>query len=146
MTAAEAVAAAASEGLTMMRGNSISGFRYVIYLKRSNRYKAQLSHNGELHSLGSFHAPEQAALCIARWLRDHVLLDQAALAAAASVQGAEAAAAVPAAAEDAALPFFAWSLNGAAAGEPTLPEHAASAATAAAMAAVRLNLPSPSPE
>ena len=73
-TAAEAVAAAAAEGLTLVRANNASGFRYVLQL--GNRHRAQLRFNGERRYLGSFHTPEQAALRVARWLRDRASEDE----------------------------------------------------------------------
>lgn len=140
-TAVQAVAAAAAEGLTLVRGDIASGFRCVSYKKRINRYVAHSTHNRE--RLGCFLSPEEVALCISRWLCDLAQGDKTALVAAASVQVSEAAAVAPAAAEDAALTFFARSQNGAVAGELTLPVPDASARTVAAAAAVRLNLPSP---
>ena len=74
MSAAQAIAAAATEGLTLERANSASGFRFVQTLRDS--YRVQLFHNSEVHSLGSFPTPEEAALCVARWLRDHPATDE----------------------------------------------------------------------
>jgi hypothetical protein len=83
MTAAQAVAAAATEGLTLERAKSASGFRFSQTLRDS--YRVQLFHNGEAHSLGSFPTPEEAALCVARWKRGHPAAEEA-LAAAAYVK------------------------------------------------------------
>ena len=83
MTAAHAIAVAATEGLILERANSASGFRFVQTLRDS--YPVQLFHNGAVHSLGSFPTPEEAALCVARWKRDHPAADTA-LAAATYVQ------------------------------------------------------------
>ena len=66
MTAAEAVSAAAAEGLALVRRDSASGFRNVTCQKRSNRYLALLNHNGVTNYLGSVHPPEEAALRVAR--------------------------------------------------------------------------------
>ena len=43
---------------------------------RGKKYQAEIKHNGELHFLGFFHIPEEAALCVARWLSDHFPADQ----------------------------------------------------------------------
>ena len=86
MTAAEAVAAAAAtEGLTLARADNTSGFRLVYYHKKRNQYDATLKHNGKQLHLGSFPTPQVAALCVARWKRDHPATGEA-LAAAAYVQ------------------------------------------------------------
>ena len=69
MAIAEAVAAAAAERLALVRAGNASGFRNVAYRKESNRYQARLYHNGKNHGLGFFHTPEEAALCVARWMR-----------------------------------------------------------------------------
>ena len=56
MAAAQAVAAATTEGLTLERANSASGFRFVQTLRDS--YRVQLFHNGEAHSIGPFPTPQ----------------------------------------------------------------------------------------
>jgi hypothetical protein len=83
MTASQAVAAATTEGLTLKRANSASGFRFVQTLRDS--YRVQLFHNSEAHFLGPFPTPQEAALCVARWKHDHPATGEA-LAAAACVQ------------------------------------------------------------
>ena len=90
MTAAEAIAAAAAEGLTLLRANTSSGFRYVAININGTKYLANVYLNDERHKLGSFHTPEEAALRIARWLRDQASTDELSLVDAASVQGAQA--------------------------------------------------------
>ena len=69
--------------MILERANSASGFPFVQTLRDS--YPVQLFHNGAVHSLGSFPTPEEAALCVARWKRDHPAADTA-LAAAAYVK------------------------------------------------------------
>ena len=70
MSAAEAVAAAASEHLTLVRANNASGFLNVVEV-RGGRYQARIARNGELHQIGNFGSPEEVALGVARWRRDH---------------------------------------------------------------------------
>ncbi len=62
-------AAAAAEGLTLVRANKSSGLRSVFH--SGAQCKAKLVHNGEHHYPGSFNTPKEAALCIAQWLRDN---------------------------------------------------------------------------
>ena len=58
----------------MVRAETSSGFRFV----RSSRkkYWAELEPNSERHNLGHFQSPEEAALHVARWLRDHPAMDE----------------------------------------------------------------------
>jgi hypothetical protein len=63
----------AAEGRTLVRADNSSGFGYV--LKYHNKYRVQFEHNCERHFLGIFDKPEEAALCVTRWLRDHASTD-----------------------------------------------------------------------
>ena len=69
MTAAEAHAAAASEGLTLLRAETATGFKGV-YRNNSGStpFKAQLWHGGRANQLGHFATAEEAALAVARFL------------------------------------------------------------------------------
>lgn len=72
MTVAETVAAAAAEGLLLVRADNVSGFRHVVYRKRYNRYSTQVCHRRPDHNiLGSCRTAEEAALRVARWFRDN---------------------------------------------------------------------------
>ena len=51
----------------------------VTYNRQGNTYGAAILHNGERFCLGSIHTPEEAALHVARWIRDYVLAYQIAL-------------------------------------------------------------------
>ena len=108
--------------------------------KKDNRYEAYSYHNCVSHFRCSFVTPEEEALRVAHWLCVYAPAHEAALAAAASVQGTEVAATTLASAEEAALSgCFARSLNEAAAEvEPTLPD--AAARTAMALASVPWHL------
>ncbi len=65
LTADEARAAAASEGLELELSNlSETGFKGVS--KNGSRYVAQVREIGTLRNLGTFATPEEAALCYAR--------------------------------------------------------------------------------
>ena len=71
MTAAEAHAAAAEEGLTLLRGRSDSstGFKGVNHLEgRTKPFKAEMKHGGRINYLGTFVTAEEAALAVARFL------------------------------------------------------------------------------
>jgi len=73
MTAEEAHAAAAAEGLTLLRAENTTGFKNVsrktaVEVKLSKPFKAQLNHGGRNHHLGHFATAEQAALAVARFL------------------------------------------------------------------------------
>jgi hypothetical protein len=83
LTAEEAIAEAAEEGLTLVQANHPSGFRHVTYHKQSNKFVAKLDHGGERCYLGSFHTPVEAALCVARWLREHASAEDSMIVAAA---------------------------------------------------------------
>ena len=70
MTAAEAHAAAAAEGLTLLRGRSDSstGFKGVSHYNNGFKsFKARLAHGGCMHNLGNFATAEEAALAVARF-------------------------------------------------------------------------------
>lgn len=43
----------------------VSGLRGVVYLKHLDRYRAQVRHNGKLHTFGSYQTPEEAAAVVA---------------------------------------------------------------------------------
>ena len=69
LTADEARAAAAAEGLELEPSYGITtGFRGVVK-RGSMKYVAQVWENGKLHHLGTFVTPEEAALCFARRVR-----------------------------------------------------------------------------
>ena len=70
MTPSDAVATAAGEGLFLVRERNASGYRHV-YPRPSNKYKVAVERNGTQHCLGYFITAEEAALCAARWIRDH---------------------------------------------------------------------------
>ncbi len=69
MTAAEAHAAAASEGLALLRAENLTGFKGV---QRSNivskPFKSDLWLGGRNNHLGTFATAEEAALAVARLL------------------------------------------------------------------------------
>ena len=65
LTAAEARAAAAAEGLELVPlSNSATGLKVV--LKDHGKYQAQATEEGKKRYLGIFNTPEEAALCYAR--------------------------------------------------------------------------------
>jgi hypothetical protein len=72
MTAVEALAAAAAEGLELRRSVNSTGFKNVTFDSRpyysSKPYKAELRHGGRPKHLGYFMTPEEAALTLARFL------------------------------------------------------------------------------
>ena len=72
MTAVEALAAAAAEGLELRRSVNSTGFKNVTFDSRpyysSKPYKAELRHGGRPTHLGYFMTPEEAALTLARFL------------------------------------------------------------------------------
>ena len=69
MTAAEAYAAAAAEGLVLLRAENATGFKGVF---RNNRpakpFQAKLKRDGSQDHLGYFATAEEAALAVARFL------------------------------------------------------------------------------
>ena len=68
MTAAEALAAAEREGLSLSRSNNTSGFKHVRYHKerRARPYQLLVTRGGQQKHLGSFATAEEAALEHAR--------------------------------------------------------------------------------
>ena len=69
MTAAEAHAAAASEGLALLRAENATGFKHVCLGNNvSKPFTASLRHNGSFRHLGVFATAEEAALAVARFL------------------------------------------------------------------------------
>lgn len=64
-----AVATATAEGLHLVRKNIASGYRNVY--KKQGKYQARIERKGKRHHIGYFNVAEEAALCAARWLRDH---------------------------------------------------------------------------
>eukprot|EP00964_Phaeocystis_antarctica_P104567 scaffold69661_cov63-Phaeocystis_antarctica.AAC.4 len=66
LTAREAVAQAAAEGLTLERSNRTAGYRGVSYKVEKSRYQANVWRSGKQVSLGSFVTAEEAALAYAR--------------------------------------------------------------------------------
>jgi hypothetical protein len=70
MTAAEAHAAAAAEGLTLLRAENVTGFKGVSRAGRSasKPFQAMQKHDGRDKHLGNFATAEEAALAVARFL------------------------------------------------------------------------------
>ena len=70
MTAAEAHATAAAEGLTLVRAENEMGFKGVSRNNRSAKkpFQAQLRHEGRNKNLGMFATAEEAALAVARFI------------------------------------------------------------------------------
>ena len=69
MTAAEAHAAAAIEGLTLVRAETATGFKGVSLQNDGRKpFQAQLRHSGRNKHLGYFATPEEGALAVARFL------------------------------------------------------------------------------
>jgi hypothetical protein len=71
MTAEEAIAAAAVEGLTLLGAKNETGFKYVSRKSRggsSKPFEAKLRHGERYEVLGSFATAEEAALAVARFL------------------------------------------------------------------------------
>ena len=64
LTAADARAAAAAEGLELVASSNTAGFRGVV--KHGGKYQAKVREDGKQHHLGIFNTPEEAALCYAR--------------------------------------------------------------------------------
>ena len=68
MTAAEALAQAAAEGLTLQRADSAAGYKHVrLGDNVSKPFQACPWNVGRPKSLGSFATPEEAALAVARY-------------------------------------------------------------------------------
>ena len=84
LTAEEAIAEASAEGLALVQAKHPSGFRHVTYHKQSNKFVAKFDQGGVRRYLGSFHTPEEAALCVARRLRDHASAEDPMIVAAAA--------------------------------------------------------------
>ena len=70
MTAAEAHAAAAAEGLTLVpSAENSTGFKGVCRMSSASKpFQAQVWHGGRHNYLGSFATAEEAALAVARFL------------------------------------------------------------------------------
>ena len=69
MSAAEAHAAAASEGLELLRAENATGFWNVGLKKRASKpFQAKLMRDGRTNFLGFFATAEEAALTVARFL------------------------------------------------------------------------------
>ena len=103
MTAEQAVAAAASEGMALVRADNATSFKGVCrHEGRASRSEARLKRGGRLESLGRFATPEEAALAYARAL---------------GPDGSKAAAAMADAAADAPAPMTAEEALAAAASE-----------------------------
>ena len=66
LTAAEAKAAAAADGLELVPCSNATGFRGVM-TKDNGKYQARVSEGGKKRSLGTFNTPEEASLAIARY-------------------------------------------------------------------------------
>ena len=68
LSAEEALAAAAREGLTLPRAVSQTGYRGVSHVtgKKARPYQAWVCRDGKVERLGRFATPEEAALCRAR--------------------------------------------------------------------------------
>ena len=69
MTAEQAHAAAASEGLALVRAENATGFKGVYHGKNaSTPFTATLKRDGRKNHLGTFATAEEAALAVARYL------------------------------------------------------------------------------
>ena len=70
MNAAEAHAAAAAEGLALLRAENATGFKHVRRHigSASKPFMASLKQSGSETSLGTFATAEEAALAVARFL------------------------------------------------------------------------------
>ena len=70
MTAAEIHAAAAAEGLTLVRAENSAGFKGVSHdpKRASKPFHANLRHGGRSNHLGTFATAEEAVLAVARFL------------------------------------------------------------------------------
>jgi hypothetical protein len=70
MTAAEALAAAEAEGLTLVPADNPTGFKYVGHETNSvsKPFKATARRDGSSRHLGMFETAEEAALAVARFL------------------------------------------------------------------------------
>ena len=66
MTAAEAHAAAAAEGLALVRADNATGFKGVYHQPGQQTFKADVRHGGRNNALGTFVTAEEAALAVAR--------------------------------------------------------------------------------
>ena len=71
MTAAEAHATAAAEGLALVPDENATGFKYVSLINDcvSKPFKAHRKDDGRMKHLGNFATAEAAALAVARFLR-----------------------------------------------------------------------------
>ena len=68
MTAAEAHAAAAAEGLSLVPAENPTGFKYVEHSPLSRKqFRARPFRDGRQHDLGRFATAEEAALAVARF-------------------------------------------------------------------------------
>merc|ERR1740139_884588 len=65
LTAGEAVASAAAEGLRLQPSRSVTGYKNV-YLDRRGRFRARVWRGGAEQTLGTFATAEEAALEYAR--------------------------------------------------------------------------------
>ena len=68
MTAAEAHAAAAEEGLALLRADNAAGFKHVTRKSASKPFQARPEPRRAQHYLGHFATAEEAALAVARFL------------------------------------------------------------------------------
>ena len=73
LSADMAVALAVSDGLVLVGANNRAGFAHVVC--RGNAYNAQVKYRDGNYTLGSFSTPEEAALCVAWWLRNRTDTD-----------------------------------------------------------------------
>lgn len=71
MTATEAIAAAETLGLALVRANNDTGYMNVVYNERISKYQATPYLNGKNRSIGYFNTPEEAALRVAQTPGDH---------------------------------------------------------------------------
>ena len=81
LSASQALAAAAREGLTLVPADNATGFMCVS--KQGNQFKAEIRKGGDREHLGLFATPQEAALIVARRLRIRIQGSAAAAAAAA---------------------------------------------------------------
>ena len=77
MTPTEAHAAAAAEGLVLVRAENATGFKNVFHQHNGTRklFQAKLSHGGRINFLGNFATAEEAALAVARFREVAAVVD-----------------------------------------------------------------------
>ena len=78
MTPEEAIATAAAEGLQLVRSDTTTGFKHVVWHKAniSRPYALRVRRGGQLTHLGQYATPEEAALECARYLGSEATTDK----------------------------------------------------------------------